>query len=106
MVLKEEGFGELLPGSEAVIIDEAHQFPEVAQNFFNVSLSSRMLTELVNDLRAEALTGAPGDKEPGELADRLLKQLQDLRLAFGRGEGSVYWGGFPDRLCRAHRRVN
>ena len=27
MVLKEEGFGELLPGADAFIIDEAHQLP-------------------------------------------------------------------------------
>src|SRR5690606_14538119 len=33
LVLKEEGFGDLLPGADAVIIDEAHQFPDIASSF-------------------------------------------------------------------------
>jgi ATP-dependent DNA helicase DinG len=60
LVLKDEGFGELLPGCEAVIIDEAHQFPDIAQGFFNVTLGSRRLFELAGDLRAEALSTMPG----------------------------------------------
>ena len=30
LVLKEEGFGDLLPGADAIVIDEAHQLPDVA----------------------------------------------------------------------------
>lgn len=33
MVLREDGFGELLPSANAYIIDEAHQLPEIATNF-------------------------------------------------------------------------
>ena len=45
--LKEDGFGELLRGFETVVIDEAHQFPETAQAFFNVTVTSRQLRDLV-----------------------------------------------------------
>ena len=91
MVLKDEGFGELLPGCEAVVIDEAHQFPDIAQGFFNVTLTSRSFMELAADLRAEALTAFPAEPEPGKLADRLTKLTRDLRLELPRRASSVLW---------------
>lgn len=33
LALKQEGFGEILPGAQAFVIDEAHQLPELAANF-------------------------------------------------------------------------
>lgn len=95
MVLKEEGFGELLPGSEAVVIDEAHQFPDIAQDFFNISLSSKSLLDLSGDLRAEGLVSFPGDKRPDDLADNLQKAIRDLRLACGRAEKNLMWDELP-----------
>ena len=41
LALKDEGFGELLPGTEAVILDEAHQVPEIAAQFFGREFSAR-----------------------------------------------------------------
>ena len=38
LALRENGFGELLPGADAVIVDEAHQLPDVAQQFFGWSV--------------------------------------------------------------------
>ena len=32
--LKQTGFGEVLPGAEVVVIDEAHQMPDTARQFF------------------------------------------------------------------------
>ena len=49
MALRGEGFGELLPGANAVILDEAHQLPEAAAGFFGTSLSGRQLLELAQD---------------------------------------------------------
>ncbi|MGH8281482.1 MAG: ATP-dependent DNA helicase, partial [Gammaproteobacteria bacterium] len=43
MLLKEEGFGSLLPGADAVIVDEAHQLPDIATQYFGASLSSYKL---------------------------------------------------------------
>ena len=54
LAIKEEGFGELLPGAEAFIIDEAHQLPETAARFFGISLSSRQLQELAQDSKPVA----------------------------------------------------
>jgi ATP-dependent DNA helicase DinG len=54
LALKEAGFGELLPGADVVIVDEAHQLPDVAQQFFGSSVSTRELESLARDVYAEA----------------------------------------------------
>ncbi|MHB1059866.1 MAG: ATP-dependent DNA helicase, partial [Rhodanobacter sp.] len=41
LALKQEGFGEILPGAAAFILDEAHQIPELAGQFFSQSISAR-----------------------------------------------------------------
>ncbi len=102
LLLKEEGFGELLPGSDAVIIDEAHQFPDIAQSFFNVALSSRSLIELANDVTAELVKEAPGDMDAVGIADKLAKVVKDLRLSLPERGNNILWadlaGAFDRRL--------
>ncbi len=84
LALKEEGFGELLPGAEAVIVDEAHQLPDTATAFFGQSVSSGQLRELARDAVAAHLAEA-GDVPalPGA-AQRLEYELQLFRGALGR----------------------
>ena len=41
LVLKEEGFGDLLPGADAIVIDEAHQLPEIASAFLGFTIAGR-----------------------------------------------------------------
>ncbi len=53
LALKEEGFGDLLPGAEAVILDEAHQVPDIAAQFFGRMWSSRQAQLLLRDTQAE-----------------------------------------------------
>ncbi len=53
LALKEEGFGELLPGTDAVILDEAHQVPEIAAQFFGLAVSSRQAAALARDTQLE-----------------------------------------------------
>jgi ATP-dependent DNA helicase DinG len=91
LVLKEEGFGELLPGFDAVVIDEAHQFPDIAQSFFNVGFSSRSLLELAKDLKAECVNAVAGETGPLDLADDLTKATRDLRLSLPARGNNVLW---------------
>lgn len=49
-VVKNTGFGELLPSGEVVIFDETHQIPEIASQYFGQQLSSRQLFELARDI--------------------------------------------------------
>ncbi|TAL62243.1 MAG: ATP-dependent DNA helicase [Legionella sp.] len=48
--LKKEGFGELLPGAEVVIFDEAHQLAEIATNFHGERIGTRQFTDLIADM--------------------------------------------------------
>ncbi|MGB7451047.1 MAG: ATP-dependent DNA helicase [Lysobacterales bacterium] len=54
MAIKHSGFGEVLPGASVFIVDEAHQAPETASQFFSSSLSTRQISDLCRDLLAEA----------------------------------------------------
>ena len=97
MVLKEDGFGELLPGVDAVIVDEAHQLPEVATQYFGLSVSTRQLSDWLQDLRAEYLRSAADmpEFEPG-LAD-YERALNALRGVASEGMGRQEWDALPDR---------
>ena len=79
LALKQEGFGEILPGASAFILDEAHQIPELAGQFFSQSISARQLTELAQDALAECagITGAIGLMlEPVEALQNAVRQLR------------------------------
>lgn len=49
-ILKETGFAELLPDADVVIFDEAHLLPDIAVTYFGQRISSRGLTELLNEI--------------------------------------------------------
>src|ERR1700736_2335666 len=53
LALKEDGFGDLLGSADAVILDEAHQIPDLATQFFGANVSSRQMETLLRDLRVE-----------------------------------------------------
>ena len=55
LAMKEEGFIEFLPGADAVILDEAHQVPDLATQFFGISLGSRELERLIEELRGATI---------------------------------------------------
>jgi ATP-dependent DNA helicase DinG len=79
LALKQEGFGEILPGAQAFILDEAHQVPELAGQFFSSSLSARQLGELAQDALRECqgVTGALGLLlEPTEALQDALRRLR------------------------------
>ncbi|MGD2056031.1 MAG: ATP-dependent DNA helicase [Gammaproteobacteria bacterium] len=91
MMLREEGFGELLPGADVLIIDEAHQLPEVASLFFGTSISSHQLQELVRDLQIEYRREAGDMTAIPAAAQQLEGGIQRLRLALGTGDRRAAW---------------
>ncbi|ROO32714.1 ATP-dependent DNA helicase [Salinisphaera japonica] len=74
LTLRESGFGEVLPGADAIILDEAHKLPDIAGRFFGQAISSRQLRDLVRDARAEL------DALGGDMPDRRA-QIDDLSQA-------------------------
>lgn len=91
MALKEAGHGEVLPGADAYILDEAHQLPDVAAQFFGLSLSSRQFLDLVRDTTAEYLREAGDQPEVPEAVDALRKAVLDFRLAMGQRPQRAAW---------------
>ncbi len=89
--IKDEGFGELLPAADCYIIDEAHQLPEVASNFFGTTISSRQMLDLARDTEAAYHLEA-GDL-PGllEQIETVGKASRDLRLSFGLSSRRAAW---------------
>jgi len=89
--LKDDGFGEILPDTDCFIIDEAHQLPDVASNFFGTTISGRQLLELSRDIDAEY------HREFGDLPKlltataNLSKSVKDLRLLFGMDPRKGRW---------------
>jgi ATP-dependent DNA helicase DinG len=53
LALKEDGFGDLLGAVDAVILDEAHEIPDLATQFFGARFGSRQVELLVRDARVE-----------------------------------------------------
>jgi ATP-dependent DNA helicase DinG len=91
LVIKEEGFGELLPGADAFIFDEAHQLPEVAGHFFGLSVSSRQFEELARDTLVEQRREARDFEALAERAEALAKAVAELRLALGIEPRRAAW---------------
>jgi len=82
MALKELGFGEILPSANAFVIDEAHQLPDIAAQFFGRKLSSRQLLDLARDTVSEQIHEAPDAHELRTLAQELESGIRHFRLAF------------------------
>ncbi len=49
MALRDEGFGNVLPDADVLIIDEAHQFAGTLGQFFGYGISGRQLRDFVRD---------------------------------------------------------
>ena len=94
--IKDTGFGELLPSADVFIIDEAHQLPEVASNFFGSTLSTRQILELVHDTTAEYHAEAGDLPKILDQLEKLKKATRDLRLAFGTQQRRGAWAEIED----------
>ncbi|MDN3519653.1 ATP-dependent DNA helicase [Aquisalimonas lutea] len=91
MALKEGGFGEVLPTADAYILDEAHQLPDVASQFFGLSISSRQFQDLLRDTQAEYLREAGDQPALPDGLERVRKAVMDFRLALGEQGQRAAW---------------
>jgi ATP-dependent DNA helicase DinG len=82
LAVKREGFGEILPGAAAFVLDEAHQLPELAAQFFGEGVGARQLLDLARDALQETAE-VPGALATVQQPVRGLEQaVRELRLAF------------------------
>ncbi|MBE2294736.1 MAG: ATP-dependent DNA helicase [Phycisphaerales bacterium] len=91
MAIKETGFAELLPGAEAIILDEAHQLAEIATHFLGRSLSSRQLSELARDTQVEQVRDAADFTDLRQRAAALEPAILRLRQALGMADRRALW---------------
>jgi len=104
LALKQEGFGEILPGAQVFIVDEAHQLPELAAQFFGEGMSARPLVELARDAIAECkdVPGAlPVLQAPAHLLDvatRGLRSAMEGLPARGTRYRALYEPAVEDAL--------
>ena len=87
VVLRDEGVSELLPASNTIIFDEAHQLPETAGLFFGQTVSTSQIIELARDARVEAAVSARDTPALPAAAQALEKAARDLRLTFREDAG-------------------
>lgn len=66
LMLKSDGFGEVIPRFEVAVFDEAHKVEEIATNYFGARLSSGQLLDLVTDVQKEAEVGEGFDIKKGK----------------------------------------
>ena len=81
LAIKQEGFGEILPGAAAFVLDEAHQLPELAAQFFGEGLGSRQLMDVARDSLAECKHVTASLASVLAPARNLEHAMRELRLA-------------------------
>ncbi|MGD9583359.1 MAG: ATP-dependent DNA helicase [Lysobacterales bacterium] len=91
LALKRDGFGEILPGAAVFILDEAHQIPELAGQFFGETLSTRQLQELVGDAQREVALVSGSRVALNEIGPGVEQWLRELRLAVDAAPARGAW---------------
>ncbi len=99
LMLKEQGFGDLLPHADAIIIDEAHQLADVASLFLGFTVSGRQLQSLARDLAIEMVAGAP--HVDSAAAQTLERQLIDIQDSFPGSRERWEFGDWPAAAIEA-----
>jgi ATP-dependent DNA helicase DinG len=84
LALKEDGFGDLLGSADAVILDEAHQIPDLATQFFGSLIGSRSVENLLKDVHSELSVAlaraAPHDVARLTTAAEAVREVQEALL--------------------------
>src|SRR5882724_2251719 len=101
LTLKEDGFGDILGSADAVILDEAHQIPDLVTQFFGANVSSRQIDTLLKEAQLEAtahVAHASPDSEAGATAARIIEVVRaveqgvhHLSSCLPAGAGRLAW---------------
>lgn len=80
VAIKDGGAGELLPTAQTVIFDEAHQIPEIASQYFGLSISSAQLMDFSRDLMRDGISEARDGADWVALAQNIEQALREWRV--------------------------
>jgi ATP-dependent DNA helicase DinG len=98
LALKEDGFGDLLPSVDAVILDEAHQLPDLASEFFGVHVSSRQIETLLTDVRLALSAAGVLPNTCDTLIGAVERCVAMATSRLGRGERSIGWQELSEQV--------
>ena len=107
LALKEDGFGDILGAADAVILDEAHQIPDLATQFFGASFSSRRIENVVRDVQVSVSTAGRLSAEVqasgwgGQVTEALRAVsagIASIAIALPRQQGRYAWRDIPTTL--------
>src|SRR5262245_45339778 len=117
LALKEDGFGDILGSADALILDEAHQIPDLATQFFGASILSRRIENVIRDVQGElakSIHDSPEASAEGwhdqaamalrAVADQLAVLVTSLPRIPGRypwGQGAARVGSLVDELAQS-----
>ncbi len=85
LALKEDGFGDLLGAADAIILDEAHQIPDLAAQFFGAHVSSRRIESLLDNVQTELAKAGFGP----EAHAQALSAVRAVQAAVGQILGVI-----------------
>ena len=105
LALKDEGFGELLPGTEAVILDEAHQVPEIAAQFFGREFSARQAALFARDALAELSRLGLAGTAARERLLALEAAVGEAAAAISMSRERIEWTELPASFIAALEQV-
>jgi len=106
LALRDDAVRDFLPTVDTVVLDEAHQLPRIASEFFATGWSLAQIADLAQDARGVGLAKAPGGPwvaltQAVEAAGRAVRlQLAEAGLATG-ARVALDRVGAPERLGKA-----
>lgn len=89
--LRDDGFGQLLPTAELIIIDEAHQLIDTASRFLGVSVSAQQILSLLTDVRTEQLNVAADMPVLIDLTKVIADDIREMRKLFADKPAKGAW---------------
>ncbi|HZO24133.1 MAG TPA: ATP-dependent DNA helicase, partial [Steroidobacteraceae bacterium] len=102
LALKEDGFGDILGACDAVVLDEAHQIPDLATQFFGAHLSSRRIENLLKEIRLELASAEDNSGSLIETAALEVEQaVQRISACLPAAPGRISWTEVDSTLSRA-----
>jgi ATP-dependent DNA helicase DinG len=83
LALKEEGVAELLPASDVIVFDEAHQLPDIATSLLGQSISTSQCFEFLRDVLIEGRSSSADAGDWDEVLRPLELALKEIRRWVG-----------------------
>ncbi len=103
LVIKEEGFANFLPEAEVIILDEAHQIPDIATQFFGLSIGTIEIERLVKD--ALLITIPLNQPAVIKKIDNLKNAIRQFRLDTPKKEGRYEFFQIEDKVNQSLQEI-